>query len=379
MTDTIYQKLARHLDDLPGGFPSTETGVELRILKRLFTPEEAELALCLTLIAEDARVVARRAGISRTEAEHRLEEMAKKGLIFRIVPKDGRLLYMASQYVIGIWEYHVNDLDPDFIRDMNEYVPTLVNVDIWKKAPMLRTVPVKRSLTPQMEVMSYEMAEELVRDRKKALVAPCICRRERRIMGEGCDKPEEACLVFDMGADYYQRNGLGRIIDKQEVLDILRKADKAGLVLQPGNAKKIVNICCCCGCCCGVLRTVKNYPRPADLVATAFIATADADTCNGCGVCEKRCQMDALRLEDEKVVLDASRCIGCGLCVSTCPTKSLTLIRKPESEQPDVPKNMIESLVRLGRERGKLGRMSLIRMQLKSKMDRLLAVKLGLT
>jgi len=226
-----------------------------------------------------------------------------------------------------------------------------------------------------MEVMSYEMAEELVRDRKKALVAPCICRRERRIMGEGCDKPEEACLVFDMGADYYQRNGLGRIIDHQEVLDILKKADKAGLVLQPGNAKKIVNICCCCGCCCGVLRTMKSYPRPADVVSTPFIAAADPESCNGCGVCEKRCQMDALRLEDEKVVLDASRCIGCGLCVSTCPTKSLTLIRKPESEQPDVPKNMIEALVRLGRERGKMGRMSLIRMQLKSKMDRLLAAR----
>lgn len=373
MTDTIYQKLARHLDNLPGGFPSTDTGVELRILKRLFTPEEAELALCLNLIAEEARVVARRARISRTEAEQRLEEMAKKGLIFRIVSKDGRAMYMASQYVIGIWEYHVNDLDPDFIRDMNEYTPTLVNADIWKKAPQLRTIPVKRSLTPQMEVMSYEMAEELVRDRKKALVAPCICRRERTIMGEGCDKPEEFCLVFDLGADYYQRNGLGRIIDKQEVLDILRKADKAGLVLQPGNAKKIVNICCCCGCCCGVLRTLKNYPKPADLVSTPFIAAADSDACNGCGVCEKRCQMDALRLENEKVVLDADRCIGCGLCVSTCPTKSLTLIRKPEP--PEVPKNMTEAFLQLGRERGKLGTMSLIGMQIKSKVDRLLAVR----
>ena len=45
MTEEIYQKLARHLDNLPGGFPPTETGVELRILRRLFTPEQAELAL----------------------------------------------------------------------------------------------------------------------------------------------------------------------------------------------------------------------------------------------------------------------------------------------------------------------------------------------
>ena len=375
MTEKIYQKLARHLDNLPGGFPPTESGVELRILKRLFTPEEAETATHLTLIPEDPRVVARRARITHPEAEQRLEKMAKKGLVFRMVSKDGQPTYMAAQYVIGIWEYHVNDLDPELIRDMNEYIPTLFNADIWKKTPQLRTIPVGRSLTPRLEVMPYEMAEELVRDQKKALVAPCICRRECTMAGEGCDKPEETCLVFGFGADYYQHNGLGRLIEQQEVLDILKKADKAGLVLQPGNCKKIVNICCCCGCCCGVLRNIRQQPHPASLVSSPFVAAAEPESCNGCGVCEKRCQMDALRLEDEKVVLDVNRCIGCGLCVSTCPTKSLTLARKPEPDQPKVPKNMIEATINLGRERGKLGTMDLIGMQLKSKLDRLLAAR----
>ncbi len=375
MTETVYRNLARHLDNLPGGFPPTESGVELRILKRLFTLEEAELAVHLTLIPEEPRVLARRAKITKAEAGGRLAEMAKKGLILSLAPKGKNVSYMAAQYVIGIWEYHVNDLDPELIQDMNEYIPTLFSQDVWKKTPQLRTIPVKRSITSQLDVMSYEMAEELVRDKKKALVAPCICRRERRMMDEGCDKPEESCLVFGMGADYYQRNGLGRLIDQQEVLDILKKADKAGLVLQPGNSEKIVNICCCCGCCCGVLRTLKTYPDPANLVSTSFTIKADAESCKGCGVCEKRCQMDALRMEDEKVVLDASRCIGCGLCVSTCPTQSLTLVRKPESEQPRIPKDIIATNIQLGRQRGKLNTMSLIKMQIKSKVDRLLAAK----
>jgi len=375
MTDPIYQKLARHLDNLPGGFPPTESGVEIRILKRLFTPDEAELATHLTLIAEEARVIARRAKITRQQAAERLELMAKKGLILRSVSDGGQPMYMAAQFVIGIWEYHVNDLDPGLIRDMNEYIPTLFDFEVWKKAPQLRTIPVKRSLTPALEVMSYENAEELVRHQKKALVAPCICRRERKIMGEGCDKPVETCLVFGVGADYYQHNGLGRVIDIQEALDILKKADKAGLVLQPGNSQKIVNICCCCGCCCGILRNIKRHSRPADLVSTPFIAAADTETCNGCGVCVKRCQMDALSLRNEKVVLDVKRCIGCGLCVSTCPTKSLTLRRKPESEQVKIPKNVIETYINLGRERGKLTTADLIKMQLKSKIDRLLAAK----
>ena len=125
MENPIYQKLAGHLDNLPGGFPPTETGVELRILKKLFHPEEAELALYLTLISEEPRVIARRANISREEAALRLEAMARKGLILREESDRGVLKYMAAQYMVGIWEYQVNDLDPDLIKDMNEYIPFL--------------------------------------------------------------------------------------------------------------------------------------------------------------------------------------------------------------------------------------------------------------
>ncbi|MBW1770280.1 MAG: 4Fe-4S binding protein [Deltaproteobacteria bacterium] len=76
-----------------------------------------------------------------------------------------------------------------------------------------------------------------------------------------------------------------------------------------------------------------------------------------------------------RAVLDIDQCIGCGLCVSTCPTESLTLVRKPESDQASVPGNMIEAYVKLGRERGKLSSFSLVQMQMKSKLDRFLASK----
>jgi len=375
MTARIYKKLAHHLDNLPSGFPSTDSGVELRILKRLFSEEEAELAIRLTLIPEQAHVIARRARISVEEARTRLEEMSRKGLIYRIAHHNGQTLYMAAQFVIGIWEYHVNDLSQELIEDMEAYMPALLDQS-WKKMPQLRTIPIGRSLTPQLDVLSYEVAEKLVWDKKKAVVAPCICRKERQMMGEGCDKPLESCLVFGMGADYYQHNGLGRVIERSEVLDILKLADKSGLVLQPGNSRKIVNICCCCGCCCGILRNIKLQPNPATLIASAFIATLTPETCNGCGVCVKRCQMDALELKDDKAALDLTRCIGCGLCVSTCPTQSLALVRKPESEQPETPDNVIATGLKLGRARGKLGAISLAKMQLQSKVDRLLSASL---
>lgn len=373
MDEELYQKLAQHLDNLPGGFPPTESGVELRILRRLFSSEETELALHLTLIPEEPRVIARRAKLSREDAVQRLEQMAAKGLIFRFQPVGKPPRYQALQYVIGIWEFHLNDLDTELIRDMGEYLPTL-SKEAWK-LPQLRTVPVGRSITARMEILPHEKAEELVRGQKKFAVAPCICRREQKMIGKGCEKPEETCLVFGIAADYYERNGLGRVIDLQETLDILRMVDEQGLVLQPSNTQQILNICCCCGDCCGVLRTLKTFPKPASLVASPFVASLNVETCEGCGLCVERCQMEALSLENEKAILDIDRCIGCGLCASTCPTNSLTLIRKPASEQPVVPKDIIKASIRRGQERGKLNAINLVQMQLKSKIDRLLAFR----
>ncbi len=367
MAKDVYKNLAERLDNLPGGFPSTRNGVELRILRRLFTPEEARFALNLNRVPEEVPIVARRAKISQDEAARRLEKMAKKGLIYRLEYDKKPMKYMAAQYVIGIWEFHVNDLNSELIKDMNEYIPTLFNLDTWKKAPQLRTVPVGQSISTRLEAIPYEKAEELVRAHEKFLVAPCICRKEHKMMEKGCNKPEESCLILGRGADYYKRNGLGRTIDLKEALEILRRADSTGLVLQCSNAQKIMNICCCCGCCCQVLKTVKRHPMPSSIISSPFQAHAEPESCEGCGVCVERCQMEALTLEDDKVVLDLNRCIGCGLCVTTCSTGSLTLARKPDSEQRYVPRNILEALYRLARVRRKINPLKRIKMKIESR------------
>ncbi|MCF8051177.1 MAG: 4Fe-4S binding protein [Desulfobacterales bacterium] len=373
MSIDIYRRLAHHLDDLPGGFPPTDSGVELRILRRLFSVDEAALAPYLTLIPETSEIVARRSGLDADTVGFRLEEMARKGLIFRIVSPVGQRRYMAAQFVVGIWEFHLNDLNPEFVRDMHEYIPHLLP-EAWK-VPQLRTIPVGRSITADLHVMPYEKAEELVRRHRKAAVAPCICRREMAVAGKPCDKPEETCVTFGTAADYYLENGLGRPVDAREIIDILQMAEESGLVLQPSNAQRAANICMCCGCCCAVLRNLKTLPRPVDYVVSAFTAAAEADLCQGCEVCVDRCQMDAIRMEEDRPVIDEDRCIGCGLCVTTCPSGALSLVRKPDPEQPEVPKDMVRSALKLARARGKLGLSELVVMQAKSKFDRFLALK----
>ncbi|HME43461.1 MAG TPA: 4Fe-4S dicluster domain-containing protein [Syntrophorhabdales bacterium] len=369
----VYQKLAKHLDRLPAGFPKTGSGVELRILRRLFTQEDAELALYLTLIPEEPRVIARRARITVEEAARRLEELDKKGLILGIRRKGEPPLYMAQQFVVGFWEAQVNTLDRELVQDFEEYLPTLFDLNSWRKAPQLRTIPVNKSISVRNEVMPYEQAEELVRAKESFAVSNCICRQEHHILGKGCDKPVESCLTLGMAAESVVRTGRGRAISREEALEILHRAEKAGLVLQPANAKDPLFICTCCGCCCGVLRSLKRDRKPASLVSSPFLAHLATETCKGCGACVKRCQMDAVSMNEEKAVPNLDRCIGCGLCVSTCPTNSISLVRK--AEQSYVPKDIIETSIKMMKTRGKIRMVKLVGMQVRSKLDRLLAPK----
>ena len=86
-------------------------------------------------------------------------------------------------------------------------------------------------------------------------------------------------LMFGDWADYFVRNGLGRYIDKDEVKDILARADASNLVIQPSNSQEASFMCTCCGCCCGVLNRLKMHPKPSTVVASPFIAKAEAESC----------------------------------------------------------------------------------------------------
>jgi ferredoxin len=301
--------------------------------------------------------------------------MAARGLVFCIHRDPKAPRYQASQFAVGIWEFQVGRMNEAFVRDMDEYWPIFFDINTWSAMPQVRTIPVYESVSYQAEVMAYEQAELLIRDHDKIAVAPCVCRQDREIAGEPCDKPAETCLSFGAGAEYYVRNGMGRAISQDEALDIIALADEAGLVLQPSNSKTASFICCCCGCCCGVLRNLKREPAPADLVVSAFSAELDADACVGCGICIDRCQMDALTLTDGAALLTPDRCIGCGLCVTTCPTGALTLIRKPTEEQPHIPKSIAQTMLKLAHARGKLGPTTIIKLLAQSMKDRLLTKK----
>ena len=60
--EQIYVKLQKHLDNQAVGFPATRSGVEIKILKHIFTPKEAEIACCLSYKFEPLETIFDRAG-----------------------------------------------------------------------------------------------------------------------------------------------------------------------------------------------------------------------------------------------------------------------------------------------------------------------------
>jgi ferredoxin len=173
------------------------------------------------------------------------------------------------------------------------------------------------------------------------------------MVGKGCGKPEETCLVFGGGAHFYEENGIGRAITQEEAMTILKSGIEAGLVLQPGNSRKPLNICMCCGCCCQILKNLRSLDEPARFACTSYYAKVDSESCTACETCVDYCQMDAITVDDTARV-DPKRCIGCGLCVAACEFGAIRLLEKDETGKWVPPANIVETYIHIARERGKL-------------------------
>jgi electron transport complex protein RnfB len=369
-----YQKLAQYLDGLPAGYPPTDSGVELRILSHLFSVQEAELALYLTLIDESARVVAFRAHQPVELVTSILGEMARKGLISVNRRGARQPVYSINQFVVGFWEGQVNRLDSELVKLFEVYAPIYFQKGPWKEIPQIRTIPIHEAIPITSEVMPYENAEEILRSKTLIAVRNCVCRQEHQIAGNGCNSILEACLSFDGAARNTVESGKGRFIGLDEALSILEKAKKDGLVLQPANSKNPIYLCACCKCCCGVLTHIKNHPQPGSLVSNPYYATHDPELCISCGACLEVCPMDALTFDyNDNVVFNQLRCIGCGLCVTVCQIQAIKIVRKPVSNQPTVPKNTLDTYLKIAFKRKSWKVIDVVSLVIRSFVDRLIA------
>ena len=361
MNQDLYVQLRKHLDKQPGGFPETKNGSEIDILKRFYTPEQAKIALKMTNIPEPAVKIAKRLKGDEKKIGESLEKMAREGLLFR-VPAPEATLYMQPNFIMGIYEWHVNTVDKQIAEYADDVYDGLFEYHwINKKTKQLRVVPVDQSIENKDTVRGYDMIRELVRGSGNGpyAVAPCICRVEQVKKGNEVKRPINTCLTFGMVAQYYIENGIGKELSEDELMEKLTECEKASLVPFSTNSQKIVNMCMCDKDSCQIFRHLRLLEKPAQEVHAAFFATIDAGLCNGCKKCIKKCQIDAIFATDAQAGKKAKihevkpdRCIGCGLCVSVCKQQAISM--QPKEVLPDVPENALAMNIALSKERGQL-------------------------
>lgn len=337
----VYRELQIHLDTLPIGYPATESGVEIRLLKQLFTPEEAKVATKLIFSFESLENIYERVDskeMSINDLEQLLDNSVSKGVT--IVKKEGNKKYYANaMFMIGIYDmqsHRNSEKLVEFWKDSSQYFKEGMDAEFSRSGIcQFRVIPIEKSITPEHHITSYDNIRKVIENTDGPIVvAECVCRHKKDVYGEPCKQTDlrETCFVLrDIFVQTYIDQGWGRQVTKEEALEILSKTEEDGLIYEPGNAQRPGSLCCCCGCCCGYLSDMKELPKPTEFLKSNYYAEVDSETCTGCGTCIDRCQMNALTLVDDISTVNRDRCIGCGACVPTCPADAIHL-RKKELE-----------------------------------------------
>lgn len=341
MEMTPYKQLAERLDALPNGFPPTHDGAELRLLAKIFTPDEAALASQLREQAETVEQIAERIGGDAADLRQQLKGMARRGLIMAYRTERG-LVYGLLPFVVGIYEMQVNRMDAELAQLFEDYFHEAFGTALAIKPQFHRIVPVGQSIRSTMEVRPFETAADLVNAAQAWAVQDCICRKQKALIGDPCKHPLDVCMTLSTRAGAFDGSSTLRALTHEEALATLRRAADAGLVHSVSNNQKDVHyICNCCTCSCGILRGMAELGKANVMASSAFVNQVDESLCIACEECLQYCQFDALTV-DTVAHVDAQRCVGCGVCVPACPSEALGMVRRPAEQVLPIPETLAD-------------------------------------
>jgi len=343
MDNNAYLRLAKKLDALPNGFPATPDGAELRLLEKIFTPEEANLAVELRLTIESPEEIAIRfkaEGIGEfdpDELKKQLKGMAKKGLIKVDMGKNG-LGYGILPFVVGIYEFQISRMDAEMARLFEDYYQQSFGKILDVQPALHRVVPIEENVKNDMAIQPFESASQIVDNAQAWGVVDCICRLQKKLIGDPCEHPLDVCMVLGSRPGMFDHSKVIKAQTREEAHHTLHRAAEAGLVHTVSNSQEdIAYICNCCTCSCGILRGMSEMGIANVVARSPFVNQVDQDLCVGCEDCLEACQFGALNLVNGVMTVNEIRCVGCGVCVTFCAEGALYLIRRSEDEIMPIP------------------------------------------
>ncbi|MCX6745184.1 MAG: 4Fe-4S binding protein [Candidatus Parcubacteria bacterium] len=332
LTSKNYLSLQQRLERSTQGAPASEA--LFKILEILFSEQEAALASVLPLNVFSLNKAAKIWGLPLDKSKKILDELSEKGLLLDIAKGDEQY-YVLAPTMAGFFEFSLMRTDGKFDRQiLSELYYQYINLEenfktsIFKLEPTIDRVFIQEnSIEPQdqPEVLDYEKATKVIESASCITVGTCYCRHKMEHLGKACNQPQDVCLTFNTSAKSLSKHGIARKISKTEALELLNQCIKNGLVQIGDNIQDNVNwICNCCSCCCEALLAYKKLGYRN--IKSNFYAKAN-ESCTGCGICLKKCPVDAIGIKNKKALVNKDLCIGCGVCANFCPKQALSMHR----------------------------------------------------
>ena len=349
MANDHYERLAKALDALPCGFPETPSRVELLLLKKGFTEEEAELTGYMSRKYETIDEIAARSGMSADKVKKLLRGLLPRELVRkRVVDKHEQ--YRLGPFIVGWYEALMegpmrNDLE--FVQLFEQYMREGGGERINSPRPgVMGVVPVRGSLKPEL-LQPYDDIDAHFARHERFGLTDCVCRLERNLLGSKCSKPVKRCGFVGLPpntplSDY--------VLDREHAIELFTQLEEEGHVhtgfygfIRGAPTPQFVGCCNCCGDCCGILRAINDWGLAEGPQRSNYRAVLKEENCLACGDCIERCQVRAIT-QDEKgiAIIKRERCIGCGLCVIKCPGEAIELEPVSKEEWFDVPSSFEE-------------------------------------
>ncbi|MEJ2096743.1 MAG: 4Fe-4S binding protein [Deltaproteobacteria bacterium] len=365
MTD-VYQNLAGHLAKLSMGYPASDALPDL--LKSMFTPVEAEVALAMSanllpLEVEEISVIAARAGISKAETADLLAGMAAKKAVYSAPTPSGRTGYALHQVGYGmpqayLWQGPEGKTSTEMARRIVKYFSVPVTREVYGKSPTksYKYAPVGLTVdVTRQGVLPHDQIRTIIEAADRIGLAHCPCRTSARVLGRtDCRHSLEVCFKYDEMADFVIEQGLARRVSADEALSIMQACEKEGLVHMVDNAQgDVKHTCNCCGHYCWNVGIIARKRVPRDvLMSVYYLRKTEPEACIGCGACAEICPVQAVTMDaEDRPVVAMDWCIGCGVCMVSCPGDAITMV--PRSDNPG-PKSFTElhRQIRLERSQG---------------------------
>ncbi len=349
MANDPYERLAKALDALPCGFPETPSRVELKLLKKGFTEEEAELTGYMSRKYETIDEIAARSGMSTEKVKKLLRGLLPRELVRkRVVDKQEQ--YRLGPFIVGWYEALMegpmrNDLE--FVTLFEQYMREGGGDRIMSPRPgVLGVVPVRGSLKPEL-LQPYDDIDAHFARHERFQVIDCVCRVERNLLGSNCTKPVKRCAFVGLPP---QTPLSENVLDREQALKLFTELEEEGHVhtgfygfISGADTPQFVGCCNCCGDCCGILGAINNLGLAEGPQRSNYRAVLKEENCLACGDCIERCQVHAISQDDKGIaIIKRERCIGCGLCVVKCPGDAIELEPVSKEEWFDVPSSFEE-------------------------------------